>query len=168
MAMHEKVIAKIKLIARYRAAGWSDDRIMDVTKLSRGGLSRILALPEYKEEYANVEATLVGKMDASLAIRADVLDPYFEQGVPMALQAMVDVVTQQQDLRARMQAAKELLNRDPKRRYLEARAGDTANAPVGGLPDSIVKGLSEEGDKLSAAFEPQSKDAAVIGAGGAA
>lgn len=115
--MTPRVKIIIEQLARMRVAGIRDNVIAAKLGMSQGGLSRILALPEYQECEAAALSGVVSKMDAALAGRADALKQYFSQGVPVALRALVESVTQSRDLRARISAAAEILDRDPDRQF---------------------------------------------------
>ena len=146
-AMTPKVHIKIEQIARLRIAGHiSDERIARLLGLTRSGLSRILALPEYIEcEQASLSGT-ISKMDEALAGKADIIRKVFAVGVPLAMRALVETVMQRKDLRACMHAATELLDRDPEHTFSKSRV----ELPNGvSLPEEMVKGIVAEGDAVA-------------------
>lgn len=127
--MTPKVKIIIEQLARMRVAGIRDNIIAAKLGMTQSGLSRILALPEYKELEEAVLMGTVSKMDQALAGRADAMKDYLRQGVPVALRALVETVSQTKDLRARLSAASELLDRDPDRNFVKGAAKIDDHAP---------------------------------------
>src|ERR1700722_16529501 len=115
--MTPKVRILIQQIARFRVAGIRDGVVAAKLNISQSGFSRIISLPEYKDEEEAVLHGTVSKMDEALAGRADALKEYAKQSVPVALRALLEAATQQRDLRARISAASEILDRDPERTF---------------------------------------------------
>ena len=152
MAVHEKVKFKMEQIARYRVAGMKDAAIASAVHLSIQGLQRILHDPDYPEIAAGVQATLLGKMDTTLAEqRCDPLLSQMESAIPLALQALVDGVQARRgaepDLKTRMEAAKQLLDRDPRRRFsITSRSAPADGAPqgAGSLPAAVMSNLAAD------------------------
>jgi hypothetical protein len=143
----------IEQLARMRVAGIRDNIIAAKLGMSQGGLSRILALPEYQDVEAAVLTGTVSKMDASLAGRADLLKDYARQGVPVALRALVEACTQSRDLRARISAAGELLDRDPDKLFAKGSARlDDRSQPVS---EGMLKDITDEADKVGAAMKKE-------------
>lgn len=147
--MTPRVKIIIEQLARMRVAGIRDNVIAAKLGMSQGGLSRILALPEYQDCEAAVLSGTVSKMDAALAGRADALNQYFKQGVPVALRALVESVTQSRDLRARISAASEILDRDPDRQFAKGTVrlgGDVAAQP---LSEAHLDSIAVDADKAA-------------------
>jgi hypothetical protein len=140
----------IEQIARYRVSGIKDVVIAAKIGMSNSGLSRILALPEYKEVEDAVLHGVVSKMDSAMAGKTEVLKDYCRQGVPVALRALLEACTQSRDLRARISAASELLDRDPDKNFVKGhtKLDDSANFGIG---DKHLDGITEAADKASAA-----------------
>jgi hypothetical protein len=140
--MTPKVKIIIEQLARMRVAGIRDNIIAAKLGMTQSGLSRILALPEYQELEQAVLMGTVSKMDQALAGRADAMKDYLRQGVPAALRALVETVTQTKDLRARLSAASELLDRDPDKNFSKgvSRIDETAPAVSERMLDSIAEG----------------------------
>lgn len=153
--MTPKVKILIEQIARYRVGGIRDGVIAAKLNISQSGLSRILSLPEYKDEEACVLSGTVSKMDEALAGRADALKEYAKQGVPVALRALLEAATQQRDLRARISAASEILDRDPDRLFAkgQVKLGDTAQA----VSEAALKALDEIADKTAVSATPSTR-----------
>ena len=147
--MTPKVHILIQQIARYRVAGIRDGVIAAKMNISQAGFSRIIGLPEYKDEEACVLAGTVSKMDEALAGRADALKEYAKQGVPVALRALLEAATQQRDLRARISAASEILDRDPDRLFAKGQVRASEDAPP--VSESVLKALDEVADKTAVA-----------------
>lgn len=156
--MTDKVQILVELIARLRLARLSDDSIAARLGLSRSGLSRILALPEYKHAQEVALREMTGAMDDMLHTRADAMSQEFARdAVPEALRALVDTVRQRRDLKTCLAAAKEILNRDPNDTLPERRSADSAR---GFALDGRAERLP---DKV---FEQVALDAATLASGG--
>ena len=146
--MTPKVNIKIEQIARLRVAGtMTDGRIAQLMGLTQSGLSRILALPEYQEAEQAVLTGTITRMDEALAGKAAEIRKVYAVGVPMAMRALLETVTQKKDLRARMQACTELLDRDPERTFAKSRV----DLPMGAsMPAEMLRGIVEEADAVGA------------------
>lgn len=151
--MTPKVKILIEQIARYRVGGIRDGVIAAKLNISQAGFSRIIALPEYKDVEQCVLSGTVSKMDEALAGRADALKEYAKQGVPVALRALLEAATQQRDLRARISAASEILDRDPDKLFAkgQVRAGD--NAPA--VSEAALAALDKVADDTATAAQPK-------------
>lgn len=151
--MTARVKIVIEQLARMRVAGIRDNIIAAKLGMSQGGLSRILALPEYKDVEDAVLSGTVSKLDAALAGRADDLKAYCRQGIPVALRALVEACTQSRDIRARISAASELLDRDPDKLFAKgsARMNDQAQPVSSAMLDAIAG----EADKVGAAVKKE-------------
>src|SRR5216684_738943 len=104
LEMQSKVLSKMEQVARYRILGMKDTRIAQIIGISYGGLSRILATPEYKQIEAGVRISLVGKMDKSLEQqRVSIMEQQMREelanAVPDALKFIIDTARKGQDLR---------------------------------------------------------------------
>jgi len=145
-----KVLIKIEQIARLRVGGISDDKICAMLNITRSGLSRILTLADYKETEDAVLMGTVTKMDEALAGRAALIRQTFAVGVPAAMRALLETVTQKRDLRARLEAAREFLDRDPDRTFTKDR---TQVTPEVSLPDKVLESAEVDGEKVAAAIK---------------
>lgn len=152
--MNARVQIKIEQIARYRVMGVHDGVIAAKLGMTQSGLSRILALPEYKELEAAVLAGQVTKMDQALAGKIEPLKEYARQGVPLALRALVEAATQQRDLRARISAASELLDRDPDKTFVKGHVKLSEEAAVG-MSEGTLDHLTAHADKIATEKEKQ-------------
>lgn len=147
--MQSKVLAKIEQIARYRVLGKKDSWIAQVIGMSCGGLSRILATDEYRQIEASVRQQLIGKMDNALEQqRVQIMRQQLADAVPDALKFIIDTCRQGQDMRARMAAAKEVLDRDPQRLFSKGSTNreDTTQSPSN-LPPEFLATAQSESDK---------------------
>lgn len=149
--MTPKVNIKIEQIARMRVhGGIADGRIAELLGLTRSGLSRILALPEYMQaEQAILQGVTTG-MDEALAGKADEMKRVFSVGVPAAMRTLLETVTQRRDLRAAMEAAKEILDRDPERTFAKARdMKSDSMIPVYAVPGALLDNAAQDAAKIA-------------------
>lgn len=151
--MTPRVKIIIEQLARMRVAGIRDNIIAAKLNMSQSGLSRILALPEYQDVEAAVLSGTVSKMDSALAGRADLLKDYARQGVPVALRALVEAATQSRDLRARISASAELLDRDPDRLF--AKNSARLNEQAQPVSSAMLDGIASEADKVGEALKKE-------------
>lgn len=148
--MQDKVKILIELIARLRVARCSDDSICQKIGLSRSGLSRIIATPEYKAAQEQALKEAVGNIDVLIRQRNDFLTQDFQRvGVPEAMKALVETVKQTKDLRARLAAAAQILDRDPGRNLLKQESSSVKTIDVNAIPETIFAGVAEASKQLS-------------------
>jgi hypothetical protein len=140
---------KIPQIARWRIAGVTDIRIASLMQMTLSGLARILSSKEYIEYEAALMNGHIGAMDEALAGKIKEIQGECRRAVPAALRALVDTVTQRRDLKAALQAAKEILDRDPDR-TLPATAEQEAVAP--GIPAEVINAAAEESNKIASSY----------------
>jgi len=136
---------KIPQIARWRLAGIKDTKIQELLGMSGGGLARILATQEYQEYEAALLNGHLSAMDKALAGKVSLIHKEFQAAVPAACRALVDAVTQRKDLKASLEAAKEILDRDPSR-TLPKNKGDEFVAP--GLSAEVLEALTTESNAV--------------------
>ncbi len=155
MSNYTKTInIKIPQIARWRIAGISDTKIQQLLGMSPGGLARLLATQEYKEYEAALMNGHLSAMDKALSGKVEAIHNEFRTAVPAAMRALVDAVTQRRDLRAALEAAKEIFDRDPDRTLPKSR-NDEAVAP--GVPAEILQAASDEGNKVAESLQTEAK-----------
>jgi hypothetical protein len=142
---YAKVHIKIPQIARWRVAGISDTRIAELLKMTTSGLARILATPEYKEFEASYLNGQLTEMDRRMAGRIEEIHNEARAAVPAAMRCLVEAVTQKKDLRAAIDAAKEILDRDPDRALVKSRTGDEL---AQGVPMAVLDRAASEGNDL--------------------
>ncbi len=155
-ANYTKVNIKIPQIARWRIAGISDTKIQQLLGMSSGGLARLLATPEYKEYEAALLNGHLNAMDKALAGKVEAIHQEFKVAVPAAMRVLVDAVTQRRDLRAAIEAAKEIFDRDPDRTLVKQRDQE-AIAP--GVPAEILNAAAEDGNKIATTLQSDAKKA---------
>jgi hypothetical protein len=144
--MQSKVLAKIEQIARWRVAGVKDSVIAQKLGMSYGGLVRILQTELYKKRETEVRHFLTGKMDQVLVEdRTSILKNELRDAVPDALKFIIDQCRQGSDMRARMAAAKEVLDRDPSKTFSKTgRAEDQSSNNPNGLPEGVLSAAKKE------------------------
>lgn len=125
-----------------------DTRIADLVGLSPAGLSALMKQPEYLEMEEAAMAGRISDLDKQLAEDKEQLAKEFRYAVPTALKALVETVQQRRDLRARIAAAKEILDRDPEAQFTGSSSvfGESGSRPPE-LPAELVKSLAAEGNR---------------------
>lgn len=119
--MKPTIMYKLNQIARLRLfSGMKDYAIAQLVGLSQGGLSRILALPEYQETERQLLEGGITKLDEAVAGKQEEMKKLFAPAVPAAMRTLVEAVGQRRDLRAAVSAAIEVLDRDPDRTFVKA------------------------------------------------
>lgn len=111
--MTPKVRILVEQIARMRISGIRDGVIAASFGLSQSGLSRIVALDEYRDIEESLLHGHLSKMDEALAGNISGLKKFAEQAVPVALRTLLEAAQQRRDLRAAISASAEILDRDP-------------------------------------------------------
>lgn len=140
--MIRQVYIKCDQIARMIVKGMSKTRIALEMGMSYDGLVRITRDPEYLKIEESVRSTVVGKMDARLAKRAEMSDDV-EEAVPEALQVLLDAVTKKRDLKA----ALEVLDRDPQRQFAKSKTAAAQPTPAtSGLPTEALAAAVKDAD----------------------
>ena len=158
----DKVKILIELIARLRVARLSDDSIAIRVGLTRSGLSRILATPEYKVAQQDALRDVTMHMDDILKARADWLaQEWAKDAVPEAMTSLIQIVRQKKDLRACLRAAEVILDRDPNATLPTSKGnGNGSNGPtltLTRLPDAIFAKLTKDADALATAAPVQAQ-----------
>lgn len=146
--IQSKTWLKIEQIARMRVAGISVTRMAMIFGVTEASITYVIGLPEYAELEQCILLGTTTKMDEALACRAAEMRKVFAVGVPAAMRALVETVNQRRDLRSRMEAAKELLDRDPQRVFSKGSiaAGDGA-FNVTPLPEALLNSVAEDSNK---------------------
>ena len=152
-----KVDIRIPQIARMRVAGHKDAFIASVVGLTPAGLARIVSLPEYKDVENAVLSGTISKMDMALAGRADLLRQEFKVGVPLAMRTLLEAVQQRRDLRAALEASKELLDRDPDRVFVKASRSETAAQQSITIPGEVLTALAPSADSVATSSSATAK-----------
>lgn len=136
---------RIPKIARWSIAGFTDVRISEMLGLTAVGVQKIKQLPEYQEVYQMLLASNLKLMDEALAGHADAIREEFRVGVPAAVRCLVEAAQQRKDLKAAIEASKELLKRDPDRTLPETKE---ENVPFA-IPDEILNDAIVAGNEIA-------------------
>ncbi len=146
--MTPKVRITIEQIARMRVAGIRDSIIAVRVGLTQSGLSRIVALPEYRDLEEAILQGQLSKMDEALAGKIEALKAQFELYVPVAVRTLFETCAQRRDLRAAMSASVEILDRDPAGTFSKKRfaIGDEGSPTVSA---EMLAGLSTAADGVA-------------------
>lgn len=151
-----RVRLRIEEIARLRIRGLTAAQISNLLGLSEPGIARIVALPEYKETEEALLTGHVTKLDEALGENREALKLACRSLVPAAMRTLLEAVTQRRDLRASLEAAREILDRDPERTFAKAtRAADAsagANAPPL-IPTALLASTAAEADRVAKALD---------------
>jgi hypothetical protein len=144
-----KVRIKLEQIARLRVVGAiSDGRIAELLGLSRPGLSRILALPEYKDAEECILTGTLTKMDEAMAGKVEEIRNALRPGVPAAVRALLDAVTQRRDTRASIVAAKEIIALDPDKALVVRRPEEDGYVPADMSP-LVLDNALQDGNQVA-------------------
>ena len=147
--MTPRVKIKLEQIARLRVVGAiPDGRIAELLGLTRSGLSRILSLPEYKEAEECILTGALTKMDEAMAGKVEEIRNALRPGIPAAVRALLDAVTQRRDVRASLVAAKEIIALDPDRTLVAAHPGDEPQA-ISDLSPIVLEGALADGNQVA-------------------
>lgn len=145
-----KLRFRMQQVCIYRVRGqMSDAKIAEKVGLSLSGLQALLKHPEYVEMEEAEMAGSLSELEKKLSEDKEALRQEFKYAVPAALTALVQTVKQNRDLRAKMAAAKEILNRDPDGLFRDtagpAGGSDGSGAPT--LPSGLLANLNAEGNR---------------------
>ena len=150
--VQSRLFIRMHKIARFRAASLPDLQIARLVGMTRMGLAQIVARPEYRQLEKEVLQQTTKLMDEALAGNATLLKEHFAHSVPESMRALLDTVRQNKDLRSRLDAAKELLDRDPDRTFVKAgdanlafsngSNGQTITIPAAVFTDNVKAGAA--------------------------
>jgi hypothetical protein len=160
--MQSRVYIKLNKIARMRLAGVKDGRICELLNLSRGGFSRIVALPEYIELEECMLQGFTSGMDEALSRNKEELTKVMAVAVPAAVRTIMEVAMQRKELKTALAAASEILDRDPDHTFSkEGNVGKPQGAAAGYVipapPTSILESLSGNASKVVAGIANHAK-----------
>jgi hypothetical protein len=149
-----KTLSRAHRAARMTVMGFKDERIAAAIGLTPAGLAQLKQRQEYKDIEQEVLTGSITAFDEAIASNSNDLINEFKVGVPLAMRALIDNVMQRKDLKAQLEAAKELLDRDPEHTFSkETRAPGPANGPQ--LPQNVVDGLTKSADEVAAEITPK-------------
>jgi hypothetical protein len=161
--MKATILYKLNQIARLRLfSGMKDDSVATLVGLSRGGLSRIIALPEYAEVERQLLDGGITKLDEAVAQKHEEMKKLFAPAVPAAMRTLVEVVTQRRDLRAAVAASIEVLDRDPDRNFTKASRHDSENTRANAVPAGVMAAAMTATAGVVAASQPAASQKAVV------
>lgn len=148
-------------IARMRLGGVAPKYIADLLGVDIHTYYALINRPEYKEMEEALALGHLTKMDEALAGRTELLRQEFRIGVPAAIRALIDAVTQRRDLKACISAAVELIELDPDKTFSRARGEGEAAQDVGPVPEVMLKNLQAEADVVAASLTQKVKNVTV-------
>lgn len=145
-----KLRSRIEAISRLRVhrPDLKDGQIAQLIGITQPRLSVIYNLPAYKEAEKYERQKLVVKLDESMGDNIPVLQQVMNNAVPAALQTLLDAARpSNKDLRTRLEASREILDREPRRLFTKKSVTSEAFNSVT-LSETIihssVKDLKEE------------------------
>lgn len=144
---------RIPQIVRYRVVGnLKDAQIASLVGMTPAGLSQLLMSQEYKDAEQAYLLGHVSKMDEAAAGKIDVIRNEARVGVPVALRTIIEVATQRKDLKAALEASKELLDRDPDRTLAKSKEGAGA---VPSVPAEVLQAAVDVGNTVAKSYDPK-------------
>lgn len=150
MASYRSRLVKIPQVARMTISGMKDTDIAPSLNMSYAGLVGLKQSQEYKDYFALLFSTHIGAMDATLADNTKMMKEHYKSIVPLALQGLVETVKQTKDLKARLMAAKEILDRDPAGTFNgQAKSEDTQPE----IPDTVMDNAAVAGNKIATNYK---------------
>jgi hypothetical protein len=98
--------------ARMEAVGCSDADIALAIGISLPGLATLKQSDEYRQIRLQISTGILSEIDSDIADATGELRDRLKEQVPVALQAIADLVAQRTDPKLRLQAAESILDRD--------------------------------------------------------
>ena len=152
----QRLLIKIPQIARWKIAGIPETRIAQLLKMTPQGVGVITASQEYKEYEAALLNQHLGRMDAELEGRVEVLRDELRGAVPAALRCLVEVAKQRKDLKAAMAASIELLDRDPDKTLAKNPGEGDGEHPD--VPAAVLDAAVEAGNNIATTYTDKAKE----------
>jgi DNA-binding transcriptional MerR regulator len=146
---YAKTNIKIPQVCRWRMAGIKDTKIAELLNMTQSGLAQILASQEYKDYEESYLQGHLSKMDEALAGKISEIRKNFQPLVPAAMRALVDAVTQRKDLKASLEAAKEILDRDPDRTLNKNKESQQAET----IPEEVLNQAVTAGNEIAKNYD---------------
>lgn len=144
--------------ARLESLGYSDADISLMIGLSLSGLAQMKMTDKYKQVRLQISSGVLAEMDATIGEETEEMRNRLRNQVPVALQAIADLVSQKTDSKLRLQAATEILDRDG--RFM--KASRTVVDDKSNLPSYLTDKDAEVVSRILSAQQPtkvqQSKD----------
>ena len=152
--MHIKVWLKIEQIARLRCASIADNQIKRMCSISTPCFNRIIRLQEYKDTEEGIYAGTLTKYDQIFGSNIEAMKQLYAAAVPASMRALVDGVLQKRDLKTRLESAREILDRDPKKTFVkDSRPNRGQGDELPNLPQGILDRLGQQGVTLATEVE---------------
>lgn len=139
-------LSRIHKVARLSVAGVRDDRIATIVGLSLAGLASLKQRQDYKDLVQEILAGTITRWDEEIANDVVALRQEFAVGVPLAMRTLLDAVQQKRDLKSSIEAAKELLDRDPKKVFSKNAVAAPEDGERPSLPSHILNSISKDAD----------------------
>lgn len=153
-----KTRIRMERSARLESLGYSDADISLMIGLSLSGLAQMKMTDEYKQVRLQISSGVLAEMDATIGEETEEMRNRLRNQVPVALQAIADLVSQKSDSKLRLQAATEILDRDG--RFM--KASRTVVDDKASLPSYLTDKDAEVVNRILSAQQPaqvqQSKD----------
>lgn len=145
---HQKFFMKMHEISRLSVAMVKDDQICYLVGITRARLSSIRVMPEFIEIQETEFNNHMSRMSGQIAQRGDVIRTTLSNEVPTALATIRDCM-RGKDLRVRLEAAKEWLDREGN--FVKGRPNGTSS--IGGfqVPESAFAEAQQMGDSIAQA-----------------
>ena len=128
-----RLVFRMEKIARLRAASVPDKDIARVVNLTPAGLATLLQRPDYRQLEKEILAQTTQILDEALANDVTAMRQHFAHAVPEAMRSVIDILRQNKDLKTRLEAAKEVFDRDPNGTFSKSTL--SFNAPSGTVVD---------------------------------
>jgi len=129
----------------------TDAAIADIVGLTPTGLALAVKTSAYLAIEQEVREGRLSELEEEIDSERNQIRRMATAAVPAALRALVETVSQKQDLRSALQAAKTILQFDPAKTLTEAspRSGASGEAGSSGgpqLPENVIAYLSIQGN----------------------
>lgn len=132
---------RMERAARLETMGIPDPEIARQVGLTYAGLAQMKMRNDYKSLRLQIATGVLSEIDSGIADDIGELRQRVRENVPLAIQAIIDTISQKTDPKLRLQAAETLLDRDG--RFTKATRVD-----VNEISDT-QKRISEKDDKVA-------------------
>ena len=153
MAVQIKTQSRIYKVACMTISGMRDERIAAIVGLSASGLATLKQRQDYKDLVGEKLAGTITRWDEELAGDVKALRTEFAVGIPLAMRSLIDAVQQKKDLKASIEAAKELLDRDPQQVFPKSSRVVPENTGPS-LSEGLLKSIGAEADAVATQIAP--------------
>jgi hypothetical protein len=132
--------------------GLPDTRIAAALGLTYAGLAQLKQRPEYRQVEQEILQGTITRWDEELAGDVVALRQEFAVAVPASMRTLLDAVMQKKDLKSSIEAAKEILDRDPDRTFSKNPVVTVQNGPT--LSEAQLRSIGGESDKVASEATP--------------